>query len=267
AVIELASFHRFSDIQLSFLNQLTESIGIVLNTIGAMMRTEELLAQSQSLASELTLRQQELSETNERLEQQARSLQASEERLRQQQEELQQTNEELEQQQQELQQTNEELEEKAELLAQQNQEVEEKSREIELARAALEEKAEQLALTSKYKSEFLANMSHELRTPLNSLLILSQMLYENPEGNLGPKQVEFANAIHSSGSDLLGLIDEILDLSKIEPGTMHATIQPLLTSDLRDQLERTFLQLATAKGIDFRIAIASDVPPAIDTDA
>jgi CheY-like chemotaxis protein len=267
AVIELASFHRFSEIQLSFLNQLTESIGIVLNTIAATMRTEELLKKSQSLANELATRQHELTETNERLEEQARSLQASEERLRQQQEELQQTNEELEQQQEELQQTNEELEEKGTLLAQQNQEVERKNREIELARAAIEDKAEQLALTSKYKSEFLANMSHELRTPLNSLLILSTMLRENPDGNLTPKQVEFANTIHSSGSDLLGLIDEILDLAKIESGTMQMTIEPLLVTDLCDQLERTFRQLATAKGLDFHVVIAPDVPPAIDTDA
>jgi hypothetical protein len=267
AVIELASFQRFSDIQLSFLDQLTESIGIVLNTIAAMMRTEELLKQSQSLADELTTRQRELTETNARLEQQARTLQASEERLRQQQDALQRTNEELEQQQEELQQTNEELEEKTELLAQQNQEVETKNREIELARAAIEDKAEQLALASKYKSEFLANMSHELRTPLNSLLMLGQMLAENPEGNLTPKQIEFATAIHSSGSDLLGLIDEILDLAKIESGTMHATIQPLLVAELCDQLDRTFRQLASAKGLDFRIAIAPDAPPAIDTDA
>jgi hypothetical protein len=267
AVIELASFYRFSEIQLSFLNQLTESIGIVLNTIAATMRTEELLKQSQSLAGELTTRQQELTETNVRLEQQARSLQASEERLKQQQDELQQTNEELEQQQQELEQTNEELEEKAKLLAQQNQEVESKNREIELARAAIQDKAEQLALTSKYKSEFLANMSHELRTPLNSLIILSKMLSDNPDGSLTPKQVEFASTIHSSGSDLLGLIDEILDLAKIESGMMHVTIQPMLATDLCDQLDRTFRQLATVKGLDFQIRIAPDVPPAIDTDA
>src|SRR5438093_2446544 len=261
AVIELASFHRFSDVHLSFLNQLTESIGIVLNTIAATMRTEELLKQSQLLANELTAGQRELTETNARLEQQARSLQASEERLRQQQDDLQQTNEELEQQQEELQQANAELEEKAKLLAQQNREVESKNREIELARAAIQDKAEQLALTSKYKSEFLANMSHELRTPLNSLIILSKILSENPDGNFTPKQVEFANTIHSSASDLLGLIDEILDLAKIESGTMVLTIQPLLATDLQDQLERTFRQLATVKRLDFRIAIAPDVPP------
>jgi hypothetical protein len=267
AVIELASFYRFSDVHLSFLNQLTESIGIVLNTIAATMRTEELLKQSQLLANELTAGQRELTETNARLEQQARSLQASEERLRQQQEDLQQTNEELEQQQEELQQTNEELAEKAKLLAQQNQEVESKNREIELARAAIQEKAEQLALTSKYKSEFLANMSHELRTPLNSLIILSKMLSANAEGNLTPKQAEFADTIHASGSDLLGLIEEILDLAKIESGTMPVVIQPLMVTDLRDQLERTFRQLATGKGLEFQIGIAPDVPPAIETDA
>jgi CheY-like chemotaxis protein/signal transduction histidine kinase/HAMP domain-containing protein len=266
AVIELASFNRFSEIQLSFLNQLTESIGIVLNTIAAMMRTEELLNQSRSLAAELTTRQQELTETNARLEQQARSLQTSEERLRQQQEELRQTNEKLEQQQEELQQTNEELEEKAELLAQQNQEVETKNREIELARAAIEEKAAQLALTSTYKSEFLANMSHELRTPLNSLLILSKILAGNPQGNLLPKQVEFAHAIHSSGSDLLALIDEVLDLAKIESGTVDVTMQAVPTTELHDQLDRTFRQLANVKDLEFQIVIAPDVPRTITTD-
>jgi HAMP domain-containing protein/CheY-like chemotaxis protein/signal transduction histidine kinase len=253
AVIELASFQRFSETHLSFLSQLTESIGIVLNTITATMRTEELLKQSQSLAVELQTRQEELTETNTRLEQQARTLRASEERLKQQQEELQQTNEELE--------------EKAELLAKQNLEVEKKNREIELARASVEEKAEQLAVTSKYKSEFLANMSHELRTPLNSLLILSKLLTQNSEGNLTDKQVEYAKTIHSSGADLLDLINEVLDLAKIESGAMDVNVTPMPFAELTDYLHRTFDQVAAEKALAFTIAVGSDVPPAMQTDA
>jgi HAMP domain-containing protein/CheY-like chemotaxis protein/signal transduction histidine kinase len=252
AVIELASFYRFSDIHLTFLDQLTESIGIVLNTITATMRTEELLKQSQSLAVELQTRQQELTETNARLEQQARTLQASEERLKQQQEELQQTNEELE--------------EKAELLVRQNMEVENKNREIEQARTSLEEKAEQLALTSKYKSEFLANMSHELRTPLNSLLILSKLLSQNPDENLSDRQVEFAKTIHSSGSDLLELINEILDLSKIESGTMDVDAKPVLFGELQSYVERSFREVAFSKGLEFGVSLAPGLPAAIETD-
>jgi HAMP domain-containing protein/CheY-like chemotaxis protein/signal transduction histidine kinase len=253
AVIELASFYRFSDIHLTFLDQLTESIGIVLNTITATMRTEELLKQSQSLATELQTRQEELTETNARLEQQARTLQASEERLRQQQEELQQTNEELE--------------EKAELLVRQNVEVEKKNREIEQARTSLEDKAEQLALTSKYKSEFLANMSHELRTPLNSLLILSKLLAQNPDSNLSDKQVEFAKTIHSSGSDLLELINDILDLSKIESGTMDVDAQPVLFAELQAYVDRSFREVATAKGLTFSADLSPVLPSSIETDA
>ncbi len=253
AVIELASFYRFSDVHLIFLNQLTESIGIVLNTIVATMRTEELLKQSQSLATELQTGQRELTETNTRLEQQARTLQVSEERLKQQQEELQQTNEELE--------------EKAELLAKQNREVESKNQEIELARIALEEKAEQLALTSKYKSEFLANMSHELRTPLNSLLILSKILSQNPDGNLTDKQTEFARTIFSSGSDLLELINEILDLSKIESGNMDVDVKAVPLDELQDYVERTFKQMAVDKGLEFEVSLEPGMPPTIETDA
>ena len=252
AVIELASFYRFNDIHLTFLNQLTESIGIVLNTIVATMRTEELLKQSQSLATELQTRQRELTDTNTRLEQQARTLQMSEERLKLQQEELQQTNEELE--------------EKAELLAKQNREVENKNREIDLARTSLEEKAEQLSLTSKYKSEFLANMSHELRTPLNSLLILSKLLSQNPDENLTDKQVEFAKTIFSSGSDLLELINEILDLSKIESGTMDVDVKPVQFDELQAYVDRTFRQLAVDKGLAFDVHLGDALPQAIATD-
>ena len=218
AVIELSTFNTFSDTHLTFLDQLTESIGIVLNTIAANTRTEDLLQQSQSLAGELQSQQDELKKTNEQLEQQAESLRESEELLKSQQEELQQTNEELQ--------------EKAALLARQKAEVEAKNREVEEARWEMEEKAEQLALTSKYKSEFLANMSHELRTPLNSMLILSRQLAENNDENLHRKQVQFAETIHSSGSDLLSLINDILDLSKIESGMMGIEVSDVSVAEM-----------------------------------
>jgi HAMP domain-containing protein/CheY-like chemotaxis protein/GAF domain-containing protein len=252
AVLELASFNRFSDIHLTFLEQLTESIGIVLNTLAANMRTEELLKQSQSLTQELQNQQQELQETNRRLELQAASLQKSEELLRQQQDELQQTNEELE--------------EKAQQLSEQNQEVERKNRQIELARAELEEKAEQLTLTSKYKSEFVANMSHELRTPLNSMLILSRLLADNGEGNLTVKQIEYASTIHSSGNDLLALINEILDLAKIESGTMELQLSSVPFSDLRDYVDRNFRELSQEKGLQLLVDLHSNLPNTIRTD-
>ncbi|MBW4575976.1 MAG: HAMP domain-containing protein [Aphanothece sp. CMT-3BRIN-NPC111] len=253
AVIELASFRRFSDIHLTFFDQLTESIAIVLNTIAASMRTEELLKQSQSLAEELQTQQKELTETNQRLEQQAKSLKASEELLKNQQEQLQQTNEELE--------------ERSELLALQNKEVERKNREIEQARQSLEKQADQLALTSKYKSEFLANMSHELRTPLNSLLILARLLSDNPDGNLTPKQIEYTRTIYSAGTDLLGLINDILDLAKIESGTMSVEIDQMLFTDIRSHMERTFSQVAQDKGLNFTVEFDPGLPRAIYTDS
>ncbi|MGH9765554.1 MAG: sensor histidine kinase, partial [Blastocatellia bacterium] len=252
AVVELASFNRFSDIHLTFLDTLTESIGIVLNTIEANTRTERLLIQSQSLAAELQSQQDELKKTNERLEQQAFTLRESEERLRNQQEELRETNEELK--------------EKASLLAQQKAEVEAKNREVEEARWAMEEKAEQLALTSKYKSEFVANMSHELRTPLNSILILSRQLAENSQEILTPKQVQFAETIHSSGNDLLSLINDILDLSKIESGMMAIETSEVPFNDVTDQMNRSFHQVAQDKGLEFAIDIDPKLPASILTD-
>jgi CheY-like chemotaxis protein/signal transduction histidine kinase/HAMP domain-containing protein len=252
AVIELASLYRFGDIHLAFLDQLTESIGIVLNTIAATMRTEELLKQSQSLADELRAQQLELTETNRRLEEQARTLQASEERLKSQQEELQQTNEELE--------------ERSELLQLQKAEVERKNREIELAKMTLEERAQQLALSSKYKSEFLANMSHELRTPLNSLLILARLLGENRDGNLSDTQVEYARTIHGAGTDLLSLINDILDLSKIESGTMQIEIEDVALGEIEEFCTRTFAPLAEAKSLDFTVHRRDDVPSTLQTD-
>jgi signal transduction histidine kinase len=260
AVIELASFSRITDVQRAFLEQLSESIGVVLNTIIANMRTEELLEQSQKLtqelqsqSEELQAQQEELQQSNKELEEQAASLKASEELLQTQQEELQQTNEELE--------------EKAELLEEQNHRIEIKNREIELARAALEEKAEQLALSSRYKSEFLANMSHELRTPLNSLLILAKLLAENPDDNLTGKQVEFATTIHSAGSDLLDLINDILDLSKVEAGRMDVNVADVKLADVRDYVERAFRPLADDKALAFEIEVhGANVPPTIETD-
>ena len=173
----------------------------------------------------------------------------------------------LKQQREQLQQTNEELEEKAELLSRQNMEVERKNVKIELARRAIEEKAEQLALTSKYKSEFLANMSHELRTPLNSLLILSRLLSENADGNLTPKQIEFATTIHASGADLLMLINDILDLAKIESGTMTVDADDVPFADLRTSLEQTFAQIARDKGLEFEIDLDAELPQTISTDS
>ncbi len=253
AVLELASFYEFSAISLAFMDQLTESIGIVLNTIEAGMRTEELLKQSQSLAEELRSQQLELTETNQRLELQARSLQASEERLKMQQEQLQKTNEELEQ--------------RSRLLEVQNREVERKNREIHQAKFALEERAQQLALSSRYKSEFLANMSHELRSPLNSLLILSKLLAQNPNGNLTSKQVEFAETIYDAGSDLLSLINDILDLSRIESGKMVLDLDELILANTCDYVERTFRQVAVDRGLEFELVIDPDVPRTVYTDS
>ncbi|WP_245478212.1 MULTISPECIES: HAMP domain-containing protein [unclassified Mesorhizobium] len=231
AVIELASFGEFRDTHQSFLNQLMESVGIVLNTIAATMRTEGLLKQSQLLTSELQARQTELTKKQE-----------------------------------ELHATNEELQEKAQLLENEKKQVENKNLEIEMARRALEEKAEQLALTSKYKSEFLANMSHELRTPLNSLLILSNLLATNQQGNLNDKQVEFARTINSAGTDLLSLINDILDLSKIESGTVSIDINDMPVAHLRQHMERTFRQLAADKGLGFAIKVDPALPETVRTD-
>jgi HAMP domain-containing protein/signal transduction histidine kinase/CheY-like chemotaxis protein len=231
AVIELASFGQFRDTHQSFLDQLMESVGIVLNTIAATMRTEGLLKQSQLLTAELQARQAELTKKQE-----------------------------------ELHATNEELQEKAQLLENEKKQVENKNLEIEMARRALEEKAEQLALTSKYKSEFLANMSHELRTPLNSLLILSKLLASNQQGNLNDKQVDFARTINSAGTDLLSLINDILDLSKIESGTVSIDVAEMPLNHLRQHMERTFRQLAADKGLGFKIKVDPELPATIRTD-
>ncbi len=217
AVIELASFDTFSETHLDFLSQLTESIGIVLNTIEANSRTESLLVQSQTLTEELR-------------------------------------------------RTNEELQDKAHLLVKQKEEVEAKNKEVEEARLSLEEKAEQLQLTSKYKSEFLANMSHELRTPLNSLLILAQQLYENHDGNLNEKQVSYAKTIHSCGDDLIQLINDILDLSKIESGYISTDFVTLPFREITGIVESTFKHISDNKNLRFSIELDPDLPQSLETD-
>ncbi|HLP20366.1 MAG TPA: response regulator, partial [Chitinophagales bacterium] len=224
AVIELASLDDFSETHLELLSQLTESIGIVLNTIETNSRTEELLAQSQSLAGELKIQQEELRRTND------------------------------------------ELQDKALLLVKQKDEVEAKNKEVEEARKSLEEKAEQLTLTSKYKSEFLANMSHELRTPLNSLLILAQQLYENAEGNLNDKQIRYAKTIHSCGDDLIQLINDILDLSKIESGFITANISTVRFNEIAGFVETTFKPISEAKHLKFTIDTDRQLPISLETD-
>jgi HAMP domain-containing protein/CheY-like chemotaxis protein/signal transduction histidine kinase len=225
AVIELASINAFTALQVTFLDQLTTNIGIVLNSIEATMQTEGLLTQSQQLAGELQTQQRELQTTNEQLEQ------------------------------------------KAQQLAERNVEVERKNQEIEQARRALEEKASELALTSKYKSEFLANMSHELRTPLNSILILGQQLTDNPEGNLSPKQVEFARTIHGAGTDLLNLISDILDLSKIESGTVTVDAEEVFLSNLVDAIGRPFRHEADTRKLVFDTEIDPHLGRSIVTDS
>ncbi len=259
AVVELASFSEFSDNHLTLLDQLAETVGVVINMIQANTRTEMLLRQSRSLTEELQSQSQELQQqqeelrrSNSDLEQQAESLRASEELLKEQQEELQQVNEELE--------------EKANLLAEQNDKVEQKNREVETARVELEEKASQLALTSKYKSEFLANMSHELRTPLNSLLILAGRLQDNEQGNLTDKQLEYAQTIMASGKDLITLINDVLDLAKVEAGKLEIRVSDVLMEELRDSMMRSFEPVAEEEGLEFSVSFGESLPESIHTD-
>ncbi|PLS75823.1 MAG: hybrid sensor histidine kinase/response regulator [Actinobacteria bacterium] len=251
-VIELGALRPFTEVNQTFLEQVIETIGVVLSTIIANTRTEELLSESQRLAQELQSQQEELRRSNVELESQAASLKASEELLQQQQEELQQTNEELQ--------------EKARLLAEQNRSIEVKNREIEMARLGLEEKAQQLSVSSKYKSEFLANMSHELRTPLNSLLILAKLLTDNRDGNLTEKQVEFARTIHTAGSDLLDLINDILDLSKVEAGKMDVVLADVRIEDLCAGVEQGFRPVADEKELAFTIERLEGAPEVMVTD-
>ncbi|MFD7921533.1 HAMP domain-containing protein, partial [Streptomyces sp. NPDC059740] len=230
-VIELASFQPFTQIQKDFLSQIAEMIATSVNTISVNTKTEMLLKQSQELTEQLRERSAE-----------------------------------LESRQRALQKSNSELEDKAAQLRQQNRDIEVKNTEIEEARQVLEERAEQLAVSMRYKSEFLANMSHELRTPLNSLLILAKLLADNAEGNLSPKQVEFAETIHGAGSDLLQLINDILDLSKVEAGKMDVSPTRIALVQLIDYVEATFRPLTAEKGLDFSVRVSPELPATLHTD-
>jgi signal transduction histidine kinase/HAMP domain-containing protein/ActR/RegA family two-component response regulator len=225
AVIELASFSTFSPAHQSLLDQLTESIGLVLNTVEATSVTEQLLAQSQSQAQELQSRQEQLHQSNEELGQQAA------------------------------------------LLAEKNSEVEGKYQEVEEAKRLVEEKATELSVSSKYKSEFIANMSHELRTPLNSLLVLAEQLEDNPDGNLTERQVKYASVIRSSGGDLLKLLNDILDLAKVESKTVQLEIGELSLAELADSMEQAFQPVAERGGLVFTVTVDPALPATLKTDA
>jgi signal transduction histidine kinase/DNA-binding response OmpR family regulator/HAMP domain-containing protein len=259
AVLEIASFTPYTETQQSFLEELIKDVGIILESVMGRIQLAKLLEESQTLmeeiqtqSEELQNQQEELKATNEELEEQTQALRNSEEKLQMQQEELEQTNVELE--------------EKAKVLEEQNKIFERTNKEVEQARAELEVKAEQLALSSKYKSEFLANMSHELRTPLNSLIILSKLLTENPNQNLTPKQIEYAKIIHSSGNDLLVLINDILDLAKIESGKMQINISDVIIEDLIGYVDKNFRPIINEKQIEFVIDVKKGIPNLIYSD-
>ncbi|MFD8480409.1 HAMP domain-containing protein [Kitasatospora sp. NPDC059673] len=230
-VVEVATLHHFTDLHRDFLERLAQDIGTTLATLLANARTDELLQESQRLTAELRARSEQLVDGQE-----------------------------------ELRRSNAELGEKAELLAAQNRDIEAKNLQIEQARRELEDRARQLTSASMYKSEFLANMSHELRTPLNSLLILAQLLAQNSEGNLTGKQVEYAEVIRSAGSDLLQLINDILDLSKVEAGKLDVTVEQFPLRELLDYVDTAFRPLAAEKNLDFRITAAPGAPAELRTD-
>ena len=251
-VVELGAFQDFADFKMTFLNQVADSIAIAINSVQSRSQTTTLLDQTQQQAEKLQTQQEELRASNEELEEQTKALRESEAGLQTQQEELQQTNEELEEQ--------------AELLEGQKQEIQAKNLELENAQRLLAQKASDLEIAGKYKSEFLANMSHELRTPLNSILLLSKLLLDNKDGNLMEKQVEHARTVYSSGYDLLNLINDVLDLSKVEAGRMDLHVEDVDLSDFAGNMKQNFQPVAEEKNLDLGIDLADDLPPNIHTD-
>ncbi len=252
-VMELGAFEEFSDEKLSFLRDIADSVAIAFHTLQNQAKVKELLEETQRQSARLQVQEEELRTANEELEEQTQALRQSEDKLKQQHEELQVINEELEEK-------NDSLEKQKEQIAQKNQSLEDIRRE-------LERRARELEVTGKYKSEFLANMSHELRTPLNSLLLLSRDLAENSKGNLTAEQVESATIIQKSGRELLQLIDEILDLAKIEAGRMTLKVREVPLAEVAETIDRGFRHLAVEKGIALEIVLDQTLPESIRTDS
>ncbi|MBV6339994.1 response regulator [Candidatus Magnetobacterium casense] len=252
-VIEIGSLGRFDDTRVELVEMVSQSVGIAFSVAQAREKMTELLSTTQAQAEELQVQQEELRASNEALSEQTKTLRDSEA--------------ELQAQQEELRQVNEELEERAKILQQQRDEIKQKNTELERAQQITTEKAQELEVTSKYKSEFLANMSHELRTPLNSILLLSKHLADNKDGNLSSKQLECAQTVYSSGNDLLALINDILDLSKVEAGKMELHVEPLDFSELATSIGRTFVPVAQNKGLTLDVVVAQDIRASIRTDA
>ncbi len=251
-VIELATLNDFTVAQSTLLERALESIAISFSTAQARTQINALLTQTQQQASELRIREGELKTINQELQAQAKSLHASQDKLRR--------------QQSDLQAANAELEERTTTLQQQRTVLDEQNRELTAAQGELQRQAQELIQANKYKSEFLANMSHELRTPLNSLLILSRMFANNEGGNLSKDQVESAQVIYNSGSDLLSLINEILDLSKVEAGQMTFHFDQMPLKHFAENMRLQFEHLAAEKKLTFEVALAAGLPEDIETD-
>ncbi|NHN30461.1 response regulator [Paenibacillus agricola] len=266
AVVELASLDVFTPIQRQLVEQIRSTVGIAMNSAAAQMEVQRLLEESQSLSEELQAQTEELQQQTEALQAQSMEMMEQQDELKASNDSLKRSEDRLQRQQEELEQSNLELELRSDQLESQMRKIEEINEQVEQQNALLGQQARDLISASQYKSEFLANMSHELRTPLNSLLILSQILEENKEANLTPKQVEFAKTIHSSGSDLLRLIDEILDLSKIEAGQMKIEMEPVFLEDMKESLGRSYRPLAGKKGINFHVILEGALPNTIYTD-
>jgi len=251
-VIELGSVTELTSLQEEFIRIVLENIAISIHTAHARDKMKSLLHKTQEQAEELQVQQEELRQSNEELEEQTRALKASEEALQAQQEELRVTNEELE--------------ERTKVLEKQRDDIHKKNDELEKARVEIQRKANDLEQASRYKSEFLANMSHELRTPLNSILVLSQLMAENKQHNLTEKQIEYAKTINGSGADLLNLINEILDLSKVEAGKTHLNHEQVWNNEMKEHLMQVFTPLAEKKGLIFEVEIDKDSPDSVYTD-